>query len=120
MATTVLIMLYLLSVYTSLQDMIDASTSADVCFSYSTYFVGASLDALTNDIKNLKASISKQDHVLSLKRLKPWRYFYNYPNSTRTALKDIDIIIPAKSTIGIVGATEVENQQLLILLGLLS
>ena len=32
-------------------------------------FVGASLDALTNDIKNLKASISKQDQgVLSLKR----------------------------------------------------
>ena len=30
-------------------------------------FVGASLDALTNDIKNLKASISKQDQgVLSL------------------------------------------------------
>ncbi len=85
-------------------------------------FVGASLDALTNDIKNLKASISKQDQgVLSLKRSIIMKNIsYNYPNSTRTALKDIDIIIPAKSTIGIVGATgSGKSTTIDIILGLL-
>ena len=30
---------------------------------------------------------------------------YNYPDASRTALKDINLIIPAKSTVGLVGAT---------------
>ena len=30
---------------------------------------------------------------------------YNYPNTSRTALKDINISIPAKSTVGIIGVT---------------
>ena len=30
---------------------------------------------------------------------------YNYPNSQRTALKDLNITIPARSTVGLVGAT---------------
>ena len=40
---------------------------------------------------------------------------YNYPNSSRTTLKNLNISIPAKTTVGLVGATEVEKQQLLIL-----
>ena len=31
--------------------------------------------------------------------------YYNYPNSSRTALKDINLTIPAKSIVGLVGAT---------------
>ena len=31
--------------------------------------------------------------------------YYNYPNSQRTALKDLNITIPARSTVGLVGAT---------------
>ena len=70
-------------------------------------FVGPSLDALTNDIKNLKSYTYKEDEgVLSFKKsIIMKNVSYNYPNSTRTALKDIHIIIPAKSTIGLVGAT---------------
>ena len=30
---------------------------------------------------------------------------YNYPNSSRTALKDISLSIPVKSSIGLVGST---------------
>ena len=31
--------------------------------------------------------------------------YYNYPNTTRTALKDINLTIPARTTVGLVGAT---------------
>ena len=30
---------------------------------------------------------------------------YNYPNTSRSALKDINLIIPAKSTVGLIGPT---------------
>ena len=63
-------------------------------------FVGPSLDALTNDIKNLKPFISKQDEgVLSLKKSIIMKNIsYSYPNSTRTALKNIDVIITTGGT----------------------
>jgi ABC-type multidrug transport system fused ATPase/permease subunit len=31
--------------------------------------------------------------------------YYNYPNTSRTALKDVSFSIPAKTTVGLVGAT---------------
>jgi ABC-type multidrug transport system fused ATPase/permease subunit len=70
-------------------------------------FIGPSLDALTNEIKNLKSYTYKEDEgILSFKKsIIVKNVSYNYPNSTRTALKDIHMIIPAKSTIGLVGAT---------------
>ena len=39
------------------------------------------------------------------KNIKLKNVYYNYPNSQRTALKDLNITIPARSTVGLVGAT---------------
>jgi len=70
-------------------------------------FVGASLDALVNDIKNLKTLTLKKDQsALSFnKQITLKNIYYNYPNASRTTLKDININIPAKTTVGLVGAT---------------
>ena len=70
-------------------------------------FVGPSLEALSKDIKNLKPFNSNQDQgVLSLnKEITLKNIHYNYPNSSRATLKDINLSIPAKTTVGLVGAT---------------
>ena len=70
-------------------------------------FVAPAVDKLYDDKKNLKPFHSNQDkkfldfnNSISLKNI-----HYNYPNASRTALKDINLNIPAKSTVGLVGAT---------------
>ena len=70
-------------------------------------FVGASLDALSDEIKNLKPFNSNQAQgVLSFnKEITLKNIDYNYPNSSRTALKDVNLKIPAKNTVGIIGST---------------
>ena len=70
-------------------------------------FVKASLDALTNDIKNLKSFNFKQEqkNILFENQISLKNIHYNYPNTSRTALKDINIDIPVKNTIGLVGTT---------------
>tara|TARA_B100000989_G_scaffold21727_1_gene14248 strand:+ start:15132 stop:16889 length:1758 start_codon:yes stop_codon:yes gene_type:complete len=70
-------------------------------------FIGPSLNALCDDIQNLKPSITNSDkgYVKLNKKISLKNIFYNYPNSSRTALKDITINIPAKTTVGLVGAT---------------
>ena len=70
-------------------------------------FVGPSLNKLHDDIQNLKPFDKKQDQgVLSLNEsITLKNIHYNYPGSARTALKDISLSIPAKSTVGLVGAT---------------
>jgi len=70
-------------------------------------FVGHSLDSLTDDLKNLKPFNENQDQgVMSLnKTISLKNINYNYPNTSRTALKDINLIIPLKSTVGLVGVT---------------
>ena len=70
-------------------------------------FVGPSVDKMYEDIKNLKPFEENQDHdVLSFdKTIALKNISYNYPNTSEAALKDISLIIPAKSTVGIVGAT---------------
>ncbi len=70
-------------------------------------FVSASLNKLNDDLANLKPFNKDQDQgVLSLnKKIILKNIHYNYPNSSRTALKDINLIIPAKSTVGLVGPT---------------
>ena len=69
--------------------------------------VGPSLDKLSDDMKKIKPSNSNQDQgilpfnkVINLKNI-----YYNYPDTSRTALNDINISIPAKTTVALVGTT---------------
>ncbi|MDC1003131.1 ABC transporter ATP-binding protein [Candidatus Pelagibacter sp.] len=70
-------------------------------------FIGASLDRLTDDLKNLKqVNRNKGQGVLSFnKSITLKNIHYNYPNTSQSALKDISLSIPVKSIVGLVGAT---------------
>jgi ABC-type multidrug transport system fused ATPase/permease subunit len=70
-------------------------------------FVGPSLNKLYDDLKNLKVhNGNKDENVLFLnKKIVLKNIHYNYPNVSRKALKDINLTIPAKSTVGLVGTT---------------
>ena len=70
-------------------------------------FIGPSIEKLHEDIKSLKPYNRNQDQsALSFnKSITLKNVHYNYPNASRTALKDINLIIPIKSTVGLVGAT---------------
>ena len=70
-------------------------------------FVGPSLEKLYEDIKNLKSydKNASEDVLLFNKSIILKNIHYSYPNSSRTALKNINLEIPIKSTIGLVGAT---------------
>ena len=69
--------------------------------------VGPSLDKLCDDMKKIKPSNSNQDQgILSFnKAINLKNIYYNYPNTSRTALNDINISIPAKTTVALVGTT---------------
>jgi len=85
-------------------------------------FVGPSLDKVIEDLKNIKSFEKDQDHGILLfdKFINLKNISYEYPNSQRTALKDISLNIPAKSMIGFVGPTGSGKTTLVdILLGLL-
>ncbi len=70
-------------------------------------FTGPALDKLYDDLKNLKQPNVNQDSTaLSYnKSITLNNIYYSYPNSERTALKNLSFSIPAKSTVGLVGAT---------------
>jgi ABC-type multidrug transport system fused ATPase/permease subunit len=70
-------------------------------------FTGPALDKLYDDLKNLKQPNFNQDSTaLSYnKSITLNNIYYSYPNSERTALKNLSFSIPAKSTVGLVGAT---------------
>ncbi len=85
-------------------------------------FIGPSLNKLHDDLKSLKPFNKNQDPgVLSFnKKIVLKNIHYNYPNSSRTALKDISLSISAKSFVGLVGATGSGKTTLVdIILGLL-
>ena len=85
-------------------------------------FISSSLDRIYIDLKNFEAfetdhnkGVITFNQNLSLKNIS-----YNYPNSSRTALKDINLDIPAKSTVGVIGSTGSGKTTLVdIILGLL-
>lgn len=70
-------------------------------------FIGPSVNSLSDDLKNLKSDTSSNAHnVFSInKSIVLKNIYYSYPNTSRSALKDISIIIPAKTNVGFVGAT---------------
>ena len=70
-------------------------------------FVTPSVNKLYDDIKNLKPFNTNQnqsamplENQITLKNI-----YYNYPNSSKIILKNINLSISAKTTVGLVGTT---------------
>lgn len=73
-------------------------------------FIEPAVSKIYNDLINLQPKLinEKVDNPKKLnlnKVLKLKNIFYSYPNTSRTTIKNIDINIPAFSTIGIIGKT---------------
>ena len=85
-------------------------------------YIGPALDSLIDDCKNFKSihSNNNQDPILLKRSIVLKNINYNYPNASRTALKNINVNIPAKTTIGFVGPTGSGKTTMVdIILGLL-
>ena len=85
-------------------------------------FASPSIEKLYYDIKNLNPiSIDKDKSVLPFNKMISLKNIcYNYPNSSRTTLKNISLNIFSKDTIGLVGATGSGKTTIVdIILGLL-
>jgi ATP-binding cassette, subfamily B, bacterial PglK len=85
-------------------------------------FVGAALDKLHNEFSILKESNLNQDKgILGFnKEIKLKNVYFYYPNSKKPTLKDINLTIRHKTTVGIVGATGCgKTTTINIILGLL-
>ena len=91
--------------------------------SYSTLtFVSPLIHSLHDEFKNLKPLNRSQDkNILKLNEKITLRNIsYIYPNSSMTALKNINLIIPARKTIGLIGPTGSGKTTIVdIILGLL-
>ncbi len=70
-------------------------------------FVGPSLNKLYDDLNNLKSfnEVSSKEIFTLKESIKLININYNYPATTRKALENISLTIPAKSIVGLVGAT---------------
>jgi len=85
-------------------------------------FVSPSLDKLYNDIKKLKSfNLDEDQDVLPFKKTITLKNInFNYPNASRKSLININLIIPIKSTVGVIGATGSGKTTIIdIILGLL-
>ena len=85
-------------------------------------FVSPSLNSIHDDIKNLEPkTINKDKKIIPLnKKIILKDLHYQYPNSSRTTVKDVNISIPISSTVGIVGTTGSGKTTIVdIILGLL-
>lgn len=85
-------------------------------------FVGPSLNKLYDDLKNLKPfnKIIDQQILTINEKITLKNIYYHYPNSSKTILRDINLSIPSKSTVGFVGATGSGKTTMVdIILGLL-
>ena len=70
-------------------------------------FVGPSLDKLYEDLKNLKQKNQykyKKNFNLN-KKIVLKNIYYKYPNTSQDVLKKINLTIPIKSIVGVVGTT---------------
>ena len=85
-------------------------------------FSSPSIEKLYQDIKNLNPiNVDRDKGILPLNKMISLKnIYYNYPNASRTALKNISLNISVKDTIGLVGATGSGKTTIVdIILGLL-
>ena len=70
-------------------------------------FIDPILDKLNADLKGLKPFSKNQDKsILPLNKMITLKNIhYNYPNSSRTALSDVNLNIPVNTTVGLIGTT---------------
>ena len=71
-------------------------------------FIVPALDAIIEDLINLPPVIHSKKNETSLqfnKGITLSHIYYHYPNTSRTALYDINLSIPTGTTVGLVGAT---------------
>lgn len=70
-------------------------------------FIGPSVNKLYNEMQSFnKINYTEQKNYFSFnKEINLKKVNYNYPDTSRTALKDINLNIPINSKVGIVGAT---------------
>lgn len=70
-------------------------------------FIGPSVNSLSDDLKNIQQikNESNNESITINKSISLKNIFYNYPNTSRVALKDINLNIPAHSKVGFVGST---------------
>lgn len=70
-------------------------------------YISPSLNSMYNDIKKLHSlkNEQNQESLLLKNNLTLKNIYYNYPNASRTTLKDLNLVIPANSTVGLVGTT---------------
>ncbi len=70
-------------------------------------YIEPALQSVYEDYKNLKfINFQKnQNKIIFKHKVTLKNIYYNYPNAARTSLENINIEIPAKKTIGIVGST---------------
>ena len=85
-------------------------------------FVGTSLNKLYDDFKNFKPFNENQDQgvLTSNKTITLKNIYYNYPNTSKTTLKNINLKISSLSSVGLVGTTGSGKTTIVdIILGLL-
>lgn len=70
-------------------------------------FIGSSLNKIFYDLKNLLPPASNQNNdIISFNQMINLKnVYYNYPNKSEPTLKNININIPAGSTVGLIGGT---------------
>lgn len=70
-------------------------------------FIIPSLDKIYDDLKNMKSFTHDpiDDDIPFKEKISLTNISYSYPNTSRLALKDININIPIKTKIGLVGST---------------
>jgi ABC-type multidrug transport system fused ATPase/permease subunit len=70
-------------------------------------FAGPSIDNLHNELKNTQLIRKNKDKgILPFnKKITLKNVYYNYPNTSRMTLKDINLIIPQKFNVGFIGPT---------------
>ena len=86
--------------------LIPALQQVFACFVKIT-FAHHSINAIFNDLANLKTSnLNQNQGVLFLdKTITLNNIIYKYPNASQASLKGVNLSIPAKTTVGFIGAT---------------